>query len=314
MAEPWACCYAQMSFAEAGLAPGDGAARSELRVPLDFSKFKRREIHVAFANDVQSEEVSAFGEFQFSGIFREVPMMPLPPGNWVSRIVGRENLDRIAGGFAVDIEGNLPAAIGGVEDIDGVDSVLGDIDREIEPFTRFGPPDVEKALWRSDEVVRAVVGADVAFGVGGIDAFVVAELVEVLAVEGVQMAAAKIFRGGIVVSDSFAAGIVVSAHDCARDFLWTAIVSVISEGSAGIVGRSMGRRRRGDRRTADCYERQDGGETETSDEPTVYSGISHINLRPPPTRAVGNGAYGTVGWGFDERTIERHALRLRELD
>jgi len=115
---------------------------------------------------------------------------------------------------------------------------------EMVPLAGFGPADVELAVGWGDEVVGVVVDGDfgvVELGVGRVDAFVHAELVEVGSVGGVELAGAVIDGVGVVVGNAFAAYVVVGALNDAGDGLGADGVVRVGERSCADGGRgSMG--------------------------------------------------------------------------
>ena len=77
------------------------------------------------------------------------------------------------------------------------------------------------------------------FGVGSVDAFVHAELVEVGAVGGVELAGAVVDGVGVVVGDAFSAGVVVGALDDAGDGLRAGGVVGVGVGRAFVGGEEV---------------------------------------------------------------------------
>src|ERR1700733_10713721 len=152
------------------------------------------EVHLAFGDDVDGEDVAAGGEVEGGGVGEEVPVVPLAPGDGLVFAEGAGDGDGRAGD-SVDVEGDAAAAVGGVEEVGGVAAGVGYVDGEVEPLAGDGPADVELAVGWGDEVVGVVVDGDfgvVELGVGRVDAFVHAELVEVGSVGGVELAGAVV--------------------------------------------------------------------------------------------------------------------------
>ena len=79
----------------------------------------------------------------------------------------------------------------------------------------------------------------VEFGVGGVDAFVHAELIEVGSVGWVELAGAVVDGVGVVVGDTFAAGVVVGALDDAGDGLRAGGVVGVGVGGALVGGEEF---------------------------------------------------------------------------
>lgn len=165
-------------------------------------------------------------------------MVPLTPGEGVGLVEGGLDGEGAGGGFAVEVDGDGPSAVGGVEKVGGVEAGVGDFDGDVEPLAGLGPADVELVFGREDERVGAVVsgvGRGVELGVGGVDALVDAELVEVGAVGGIELAGAVIDGVGVVVGDAFAAAVVEGALYFAGDGLGCVFVVVVAVGGALVV-------------------------------------------------------------------------------
>ena len=77
--------------------------------------------------------------------------MPLAPGYGLGFAEGGGDGDG-GGGGAVDVEGDGAAAVGGVEEVGGVEAGVGYVDGEVEPLAGFGPADVE---WSAGGVTRS---------------------------------------------------------------------------------------------------------------------------------------------------------------
>ena len=138
---------------------------------------------------------------------------------------------------------------------------MGDFDGDVEPFTGFGPADVELVFGREDERVWAVVGGvgrGMELGVGGVDALVDAELVEVGAVGRVELAGAMVDGVSIVIGDAFAAAVVEGAFDFTGDHLGCVLVAVVVVGRALVVAGQIvlkGEGACGEERGEECCER-----------------------------------------------------------
>lgn len=76
------------------------------------------------------------------------PMVPLPPGDRLGGIEGGGEGEGRGGGDAVDVEREGRVALRRVEEVGHVGAGRGGLDREVEPFARLGPADVEQAEGR----------------------------------------------------------------------------------------------------------------------------------------------------------------------
>src|SRR5258706_11724751 len=141
---------------------------------------------------MHGQHADAFGQRHFGDVGEDVPVMPLTPGDGVFVGLCGNDVDLRDEGLGVAVEGNGAAAVGGVEEVDGVNAGARDVHGHVEPFAGGGPADVELVLGRRHEVVGAVVGRGlgVELGVGDVHAFLHAKFVEVRAVGGVDGAAA----------------------------------------------------------------------------------------------------------------------------
>lgn len=173
---------------------------------------------------MQGDEVQALGELELADGLA-VPVVPLTPVDRVVGVVGGLDFHRLAGRLIVDIEGDRAAAVGGVEQVGGVDPVFRHGHGHVEPFARLGPAHVE-LLDRGLDGTEFVV-VDAGLGVGGIHAVAVAELVVVVAVERVQAAAAVVLPGVVVIRHTLPAQVEVRAVHSPRDRLRPAFVPVI---------------------------------------------------------------------------------------
>src|ERR1700690_37325 len=103
--------------------------------------------------------------------------MPLAPCDGIGGVGGGDDGQGAGRVFAVYVEGDGAAAIGGVEEIGGIGGGFRYFKGDVEPFAGLGPADVELIFRRQDDVVRIVVNVVIEFCVGEVDAFVHAEFV-----------------------------------------------------------------------------------------------------------------------------------------
>ena len=88
------------------------------------------------------------------------------------------------------------------------------IDCNVEPLSRFGPTNVEQVCGRNDLVEGVIVDGiwlPLKFRVGSIHSLMDTKFIEVTPVGWIQFSASVILWIGVVISDSLAAQVVVSA-------------------------------------------------------------------------------------------------------
>ena len=153
--------------------------------------------------------------------------MPLPPRHGVGRIECRHDRQRRAGRFSVHIQADASTAVRSVKQIPAIDSCVGNLNSQVEPLFRHGPADIKLVLRWKNEVVLRVVDFVVEFGIGGVDTFMHAELIQLGSVRGVKGAAAIIFRVRIVIGDAFAAKVIESALHLAGNWLRSGVVAAV---------------------------------------------------------------------------------------
>src|SRR3974377_1175989 len=76
-------------------------------------------------------------------------------------------------------------------------------------------------------------------GKGRVDAFAHPELIEVRAVGGIEQAAAVIACVAVVIGDSLAAAVVISATDIAWDICRAAVIAAVDIGNAFVTGKEV---------------------------------------------------------------------------
>lgn len=71
---------------------------------MNLLEIKIREVDVAVGEDVDGEEVFAFGQMGFEERRCEVPVVPLTPGNGVCGVGSGGDFERASGVFTVDVD------------------------------------------------------------------------------------------------------------------------------------------------------------------------------------------------------------------
>src|SRR6202011_1325957 len=101
---------------------------------------------------------------------------------------------------------------------------------DVEPLSGFGPANIEQVCRRNNLVEGVVVNRiwlAVQLRVGSILSLVDTKFVEVGPISRVQLSAAVVLWIGVVIRDSFAAQVVVSAQYLSGYFLRTALIAAV---------------------------------------------------------------------------------------
>src|SRR5579864_8763818 len=96
---------------------------------------------------------------------------------------------------------------------------------DVEPLSGLGPANVGKVGGRNNLVEGVVVNRirlPVELRVGSIHSLMDTKFIEVASICWIQLSAAVVLGVGVVISDSFAAQVIVGAQYLSRYFLWTA--------------------------------------------------------------------------------------------
>jgi hypothetical protein len=106
---------------------------------------------------------------------------------------------------------------------------------DVEPFSGLSPPDIELVLRRLNQVIGTVVDLVVKLGIGDVDAFVHAELIQVRSVRGIEAAAAVVLGVDVVIRDAFSTAILVGAFHPSGNLLRAALIAAVLIGSALVI-------------------------------------------------------------------------------
>lgn len=130
------------------------------------------EVHIAFSEDVDCGHILSCRKADLGNLPRPVPMVPLPPCDRIRIVERGSNRQRRSCRLSVHVEGDGPAAIGGVEKIRSLSPGLCSLHCDIEPLAGPDPSDKELVFRRTDHVIGIVVDCIMKLCVGDIDAFV----------------------------------------------------------------------------------------------------------------------------------------------
>src|ERR1700683_183831 len=215
----------------------------------DWLEVEISQIHVAVRHYMHRENIFPFAQADFEKLRSQIPMVPLAPGKRVGRIICCADLQRSSRVLSVHIQRYCSAAVRRVKKIGCVFSRVFHIYRNVEPLSGLGPANIEQ-VWRRNNLVEGVVvnriRLPVKLRVGSIDSLMDTKFIQVGPISRVQLSAAVILWIGVVIRDSFAAQVIVSAQDLSRYFLWSALIAAVVIGQTFILAQKrLGKRSRG---------------------------------------------------------------------
>src|SRR5580658_2569257 len=186
------------------------------------------EVHVAAGQYVYGENVFPFVEADLEKLRSQIPVVPLPPGYRVCRIICRSDLQGPGRILSIRVDGYCSPTVRRVKEIGPVCRRACHIYSDVEPLSGFGPANIEQVCRRNNLVEGVVVNRirlPVELRVGSIHSLVDTEFVEVGPIGRVQLSTAVILRIAVVIRDPFAAQVVVSTQYSSRYFLWAALIA-----------------------------------------------------------------------------------------
>src|ERR1700753_575666 len=105
-------------------------------------KIKVSQVHLPFGRNVNGQHTLPFWQLQFEQVWRDIPVVPLPPGDGVGCVERRGYRHRCTAWLPIHVDADASASIRGVKQIRVVDSFPGNLNCQVEPLSGLGSADV----------------------------------------------------------------------------------------------------------------------------------------------------------------------------
>jgi hypothetical protein len=102
--------------------------------PSELRENPDSQIHLPFRDDVNRQQSPSRRKLQAHQIAGEIPVVPLAPREWISRVECRRYGKRSSGRPSIHVQADASTLVRGIENIGAVHTGVGYFHRDIEPL------------------------------------------------------------------------------------------------------------------------------------------------------------------------------------